>query len=207
MYKLLLHHHMKPPEKSICGIYIFLTSCHLDTRNFSERSCFEVGPYGGSDRSWHMGTFPEVGDTRAACGRCSGDLHFARRSSPLYAHAFWCSPGSSQGRAAVHGTLGAQGGQGPAAAAELSPGRGQHPLGGSAALVFSQQELCPVHVPGRRWPPRQGSHINMEPSRSGCREGQSLSLLTQSSLAISFPTLLKQMDCKARTGAAKSFPP
>jgi len=30
MCELLLHHHIKSPEKSICGIYIFLVSCHLD---------------------------------------------------------------------------------------------------------------------------------------------------------------------------------
>lgn len=71
----------------VASIY-FLAHAIWIIRNFSERSCSEVGPYGGSDRSWHTRAFPEVGNTWAACGRHWGDLHVARRSTPLHPHAF-----------------------------------------------------------------------------------------------------------------------
>lgn len=75
--------------------------------------------------------------------------------APLCTPCLLEQPRVQPGCAAVHGTLGAQGGQGPTAAAEWSPGRGQHLLGGSAAVVSPQQEpvLC-VHQEGGHDPGR-----------------------------------------------------
>lgn len=67
-YDLLLHHHTKPPEKSIRGIYLFPVPCHLDVRHsetglqgkslqgklLQQRGCSKCDspqPYHGSPRA------------------------------------------------------------------------------------------------------------------------------------------------------------
>lgn len=204
MYNLLLHHHMKPPEKSICGIYVFLASCHLHNKKLLWEKLlwgrsiwwqWQILAHGGF--SWggrHLSSLWEVLKRSARC----------QKKHPSVAPCLSEQPRVQTECAAVHGTLGTCREQSPAAAAEPSPGRGQYPWE-SAAVVSPWQEPRPLHTPGRRWWPRQGCHINMEPCWSDCRQGQSLSLLTHSSLASS--TLLEQRDCRAGTEAARSCPP
>lgn len=137
MYKLLLHHHMKPPKKSICGIYVFLTSCHLDNKKLLWEKLlwgrsiwwqWQILAHG--DFSWggkHLSSLWEVLRRSAQC----------QNKHPSVPPCLSEQPRVQPGYAAVHGTLGAQGGQGPAAAAEQSPGR-------VSTLWEGAQPWCPL---------------------------------------------------------------